>query len=249
MKKRKILFLIITFLIFSSVGCGHEKKQEKDALVQDETAAFVEASTEDCIVSESEAGGLEQREDVSREGIVQVQTETQRGSGVLWEKQEGFWYFVTASHVVEKQEQVEVFFAEYDKLCIADVHCIEGLDLSFLQVDTTSMSEEMKESYIECEVVSDTVKSGDSIWAIGYSASTEKQEYQGAIWEPWIYTEDFGNYMLLCQCEAQPGMSGGAVFTEDRAMAGIVCGQNDDGMLAVLPSAVIEGEYQLFINY
>ena len=51
--------------------------------------------------------------------------------------------------------------------------------------------------------------------------------------------------MLICDCQASPGMSGGAAVTESGGLAGLICGENDKGMLAILPVAVIQSEYEL----
>ncbi len=249
MRKRGLIFCIITFLIVTCIACGYQKVQDGGEQTQEGMTVTVADSIAGDVATSGDICESRREEPDPIKGIVQVQTDNQRGSGVLWDKQESFWCFVTAAHVVEGMEQAEVYFAEYDELCAVSVHCIEGLDLAFLQMDTALLTEEIEATYEACKAVSGEVKSGNSIWAVGYNASLEKLEYTGNVWEPWIYAEDFENYMLMCRCEAQPGMSGGAVLTLDEALAGIICGQNEEGILAVLPISVIEAQYDLFINY
>ena len=64
--------------------------------------------------------------------------------------------------------------------------------------------------------------------------------YEGSVAEPWIYIEDFDNYMLLCHAYAIPGVSGGGVFTQEGILVGILCGGNEADQVAVLPWSVME---------
>jgi len=251
MRKKGLMLCIAVLLMLNCIACGQQTvqgEQETEHMPDIGVEVTVENTentttlVDDSFVTNNEASeGLK--------CIVQVQTDNQRGSGVLWDKQEKLWIFVTAAHVVGNLEQVELYFVEEDKMCPAQVHLVEGLDLAFLQVDIMQIPDAVQNAYGDCSIVSAEIKRGDMILATGYDAAAEKLEYAGSVLEPWIYTEDFENYMLMCQCEAWPGMSGGAVFTVGEELLGIVCGQNEAGLLAVLPVAVIEGEYSLFINY
>ena len=60
--------------------------------------------------------------------------------------------------------------------------------------------------------------------------------------DPWIYVEDFDQYMLLLQGLIAPGMSGGGAFTEDGVFVGILCGGDEEGKVAVVPYSMIETE-------
>lgn len=248
MRKQGLILCALVLLLFFSVACSREERKEVGP-DQDAVTNNSKEKSEELIISVDDSYKMEQEPAESLHCIVQVQTDNQYGSGVLWDRQQEFWYFVTAAHVVEALEQVEIYFVEEDKICVAQVHLVEGLDLAFLQTDVAKLPENVKNLYGECSVASIEMKSGDRILATGFNAMADALIYEGKVWEPWIYTEDFDNYMLMCQCEAKPGMSGGAVFTLEEEMLGIVCGQNEEGMLAVLPVAVIEGEYNLFINY
>ena len=248
MGKKGIILWLGLLLLLACSGCGQQENRKE----HEQTMASEASGDNGCRESEistvaTDAPTVPDEKAGCAKGIVQVQTDNQRGTGVLWDKQENNWYFVTAAHVVEGLEQAEIYFAEYDKLYVTNVYCVEGLDLAFLELNADLLAQEVRAAYEACPMAEETIKSGDVISAIGYNASVERLEYTGTVWEPWIYTEDFANYMLLCQCEARAGMSGGAVFTAEETLAGIICGQNEEGMLAVLPATVIE--YQLFINY
>lgn len=246
--KRRIVSCTAVFLAFLCMACGQQEMQKVEESEQDvvpeskqEVTEGFQSDRDTLVTNQEEINGLN--------CIVQVQTDNQRGSGVLWDMQDNYWTFVTAAHVVEGLEQAEIYFVAEDKICSGQVYCVEGLDLAFIQVETELLEENITANYVECIVVEAEVKSDDTISAIGYNASAEKLYYDGNVWEPWIYTEDFDNYMLLCECEAEAGMSGGGVFTQEKALTGIICGQNEEGLVAILPAGVIAGEYALFIDY
>ncbi|MBR6665516.1 MAG: trypsin-like peptidase domain-containing protein [Lachnospiraceae bacterium] len=178
--------------------------------------------------------------------ILQVQTDTQLGSGVLWEKREDEWIVVTAAHVVKGLTEVDLYLVEEDKILQAKVTEVNGLDLAFLTVSTTSVEEAVAEKYSTISILGDSVQEKEAVLAAGYNPYGELCHYEGAVIDDWIYVEDFDNYMLLCDCPAQAGMSGGAVVTAEGCLAGLICGENREETLAVLPVGVIKSEYQIF---
>ncbi len=246
--KIRIIGWIALLPAFLCIACGCGDRQD----IVEQTQSTVAESQQEMIESfqpVNETLVTNQKENKGLNCLVHVKTDNQQGSGVLWDKQEDFWTIVTAAHVVEGLEQAEIYFEEAAQMCVAHVYCVEGLDLAFLQIEAHMITEDIAGYYEECTPIPEEVKEDEMISAIGYNAFDERMEQEGTILEAWIYTEDFDNYMLLCQCEAQAGMSGGGVFTEEGALAGIICGENEDGLLAVLPAGVIIGEYDLFINY
>ncbi len=284
MKKWLIMSMVLWLGLLVS-GCG---KQEPDggALSQQTTATQAQVHTIPDETVSSASGSKETGESVGRDELeqapptkenntnclVQIQTDTKLGSGVLWEKQEDVWIFGTAAHVVEEAAGIEICFVEADKKVPAKVFIVNGLDLAFVQMDATALDKQVLENYDVCmrdssfektedsasvtqgvvngEITnhSNIVEAGTQISVEGYPANGEKKIYLGTVLDPWIYVEDFDNYMLLCQSEAEPGMSGGGVFCENGELLGIVCGENEEGQLAVLPTMVIETEYELFIK-
>ena len=178
--------------------------------------------------------------------ILQVQTDTQLGSGVLWEMREDEWIVVTAAHVVKGLSEADLYLVKDDRILQAEVAEVNGLDLAFLTVNTTSVEEAMAEKYSPISISADSVQEKEAVLAAGYNPYGELCQYEGTVMDDWIYVEDFDNYMLLCDCPAQAGMSGGAVVTAEGCLAGLICGENKEGTLAVLPIGVIKSEYQIF---
>lgn len=177
--------------------------------------------------------------------IIQVQTDTQLGSGILWEKRKAEWIVVTAAHVVDGLQEAEVCLVPEEKILPAKVNQVNGLDLAFLTVSTASLEQAVEDKYLPIKVEEDSPGQKAIVIAAGYNPYGELCEYAGTLIEDWIYVEDFDNYMLLCDCKAEAGMSGGAVTTEEGKLVGLVCGENEKELLAVLPVGVIKSEYQL----
>ena len=178
--------------------------------------------------------------------VIQVQTGTQLGSGILWEKREAEWIVVTAAHVVDGLQEAEVCLVPEEKILPAKVMQVNGLDLAFLTVSIASLNPSVAEQYRPMNVAEASPENKNAVIAAGYNPYGELCEFPGTVIEDWIYVEDFDNYMLLCDCPAEAGMSGGAVVTEEGMLVGLVCGENAKGLLAVLPVGVIKSEYQLF---
>ncbi len=181
------------------------------------------------------------------ERVVRVVTDHQMGSAVFLETKDNRIIFATALHVVEGTEVAELMLLSDEESVEASVYAVRGLDLAFLQVDAEHVKDILPEFSAFFEEVK-PLERGKKIIATGYNAEGMQLIYEGVVWEPWIYAEDFQSHMLLCECEAVPGMSGGGVFDENDVFLGIVCGLNDNGQLAVLPSNVIKSEYDLFVN-
>ena len=74
---------------------------------------------------------------------------------------------------------------------------------------------------------------------MGIGADGELIRYDGDILEPWIYMEDYGQYMIWAQAEIRPGMSGGALFDDGGYFIGILSGGNGDGELSAVPLSLI----------
>lgn len=243
-------YLLYGMVFFGVLLLGACKKQEAEKSFWQETTKEADRITikskEEWTIDEEIAKTKIATESCAC--ILQIQANNQRGSAILWEKGEEYWSFVTAAHVVEGCDWVRLMPLSQEENLEAFVHRIEGVDLAFLQVDTSRL----EECFVGLVPVSkgiEPLECGKKIQTIGYDLSGEQSVYEGIVLEPWIYLEDFDNYMLLCECDAVPGMSGGAVFDETDCLVGMVCGENELGQLAVLPISVIEGEYDLFINY
>lgn len=122
----------------------------------------------------------------------------------------------------------------------------EEFDLGFLMIPTDEIP---SQAYAGCryavtdKTAFDGLSADDRILIMGSADETAANAYEGRLVEPWIYLEDYGQYMMLVQGDARPGMSGGGVFDSHGYFIGILSGANEQGILAVLPLSIIQSEY------
>lgn len=118
----------------------------------------------------------------------------------------------------------------------------KNCDLAFLWVDKADLTESTWESCLVADTdrnAFDALEVYEDVWMYG---GTSGQPAYAFVVEPWIYVEDFTQYMLLLQGLMEPGMSGGGAFTEDGVFLGILCGADEEGKVAVVPYSIIESE-------
>lgn len=232
-KKRLVGLLFLGCILLTS--CGKKENEPVEVTSQEPETVII-----------GEMPDEEKPQFDLRQCILQVQTDTQLGSGVLWEKSEEEWIVVTAAHVVKGLAEADLYLVKEDKMLQAKVTEVNGLDMAFLTVPISSGEDALTDKYEAITLPDDSVQEKEEVLAAGYNPYGELCQYEGTVIDDWIYVEDFDNYMLICDCQAQAGMSGGAVVTADGGLAGLICGENKEGTLAVLPVGVIKSEYQTF---
>jgi hypothetical protein len=136
-------------------------------------------------------------------------------------------------------EVVQVYLGGKWRSC-TDVWRSGDADLGFLWVEGTY---DMVAAPIDKQVF-DRTTDGDGIVVQGFEEGDTFRSIEGVIQNPWIFTEDFQQYMLWGTAEVFPGMSGGGVFSEEGYLLGILCGNNVKGDIAVLPLSIIQAQYE-----
>ncbi len=178
------------------------------------------------------------------ESIVGVEAGGFKGSGVLYDMDEDGMVILTAAHVVESAEDgVEVFFGEQTQVEGVIYAVSEHSDVAFIQVPSQALPPKKRAEFIPVKVdkqAFDGIQAEDAVKMLGAGGAAR----EGVMLEPWIYVEDFSQYMMLIQGQADGGMSGGGVFDGNGCFLGIVCGANDAGEVAVLPLSIITAEYE-----
>ncbi|MDE7223128.1 MAG: serine protease [Acetatifactor sp.] len=189
--------------------------------------------------------GAQEMQQYLRQVTVQIKGSKYQGSGVIWAVEENVLVIATASHVTEDNNPLTVQFGQGDPLearlcCVSD-----RVDAAFLEVSLEELhSKEIiwQTARLDKES-SDRLEAGEPLLIMGSIEESADRTYSGSVTDPWIYLEDFENYMLLGQAYAIPGVSGGGVFTQDGILVGILCGGNDADEIAVLPWSVMEAAY------
>ncbi|MBD5528201.1 MAG: trypsin-like peptidase domain-containing protein [Lachnospiraceae bacterium] len=168
------------------------------------------------------------------------------GSGVVWSVEEEMLVIATAAHVAEDNSPLTVQFEQGDPLETRLRYVSDQVDVAFVEVSL----QELEDQDISWQVarqdreVCDQLEAGQPLWIMGSVEEAADRTYDGSVTQPWIYLEDFGNYMLLGHAYAIPGVSGGGVFTREGILVGILCGGNDADQIAVLPWSVMEANSQ-----
>lgn len=175
--------------------------------------------------------------------IVRIQAGDLQGSGVIYEEDGNTLLIATAGHVLARDTgELQVTLPDGTQVTATGTKTADSCDLAFLWVDKTELSEETWKACLPVQTdrnVFDALKEYDDVWM--YGGESGVPVYAFAV-DPWIYVEDFDQYMLLLQGLMVPGMSGGGAFTENGVFVGILCGGDEEGKVAVVPYSMIETE-------
>lgn len=175
--------------------------------------------------------------------LVEIQAGDLQGSGVIYDEEENRILIATAGHVLaEDTGEILVTFPDGTQVTAVGAETVDSCDLAFLWVDKAELSEEAWKACLPVQTdrdVFDSLKEYDDVWMYGGEAGMPVYAF---VVDPWIYVEDFDQYMLLLQGLIAPGMSGGGAFTENGVFVGILCGGDEEGKVAVVPYSMIETE-------
>lgn len=242
MNGKKIMFLMAGCLLLFS-GCGQNGTGDAGTattgaqLPEGETTA-----TEWQLPAETEQK-LTETELTVRKSLVQIQAGDLLGSGVIYEEDEKSLLIATAGHVLTHTNgEILVTFPDGTQVTATEAETAGSCDLAFVWVDKEKLSGETWKVCLPVHTdrdVFDTLKEYDDVWM--YGGETGMPVYAFVV-DPWIYVEDFGQNMLLLQGLAEPGMSGGGVFSEDGIFLGIICGADEEGKVAAVPYSMIQTE-------
>mgnify|MGYP004533279199 CR=1 FL=1 len=243
MNRKKIMFLMVSCLLLFS-GC-EGNGAETTEYSETENAGIWRPERETAATQLPVQTGqkLTETDLMVRKTLVQIQAGDLQGSGVIYDEDEKSILIVTAGHVLTHDNgEILVSFPEGTQVAASGSEMADSCDLAFLWVDKTELPLETWEACLPVPTdrnVFDAMKAYDDVWM--YGGETGMPVYAFVV-EPWIYVEDFEQYMLLLQGIAEPGMSGGGVFTEDGVFLGIICGADEEGKVAVVPYSMVETE-------
>lgn len=179
--------------------------------------------------------------------MVKLQAGEVTGSGVLWELADRQLVIATAGHVLSGgSDEIQVTF--WDGLTVPIIgYTMTDTDLAFVHVDCREIPEEnLAEYYLvrRDRASAQSLKSGDGIILMGNNEEVAGNAYEGSVLEPWIYAEDFAQYMIWVEAQAEPGMSGGGLFDYRGNFLGLLCGTSGDGETVALPLSIMEAMYE-----
>ena len=178
-----------------------------------------------------------------RKSLVEIQAGDLLGSGVIYDEEENALLIATAGHVLAHDTgEILVTLPDGTQVTATGTETADSCDLAFVWVDKAGLSEEARKACLPVQTdrqVFDALKEYDDVWMYG---GEDGMPVYAFVVDPWIYVEDFGQDMLLLQGIAEPGMSGGGVFSEDGVFLGIICGADEEGKVAVVPYSMVQTE-------
>ncbi len=241
-KKDKVNCLIIAVLVILGLsGCN------KDVEVISEFQSnenFTVENPEDTNIAD-----LLQR--TASETTVRITADTLYGSGIIYKMDMESIVIVTAAHVIENAQNVQVKFIDGTTVICSNIMVSNSSDVGFLKLETSSLPKDCLETckYVSTDKESfDKLQAGDGIIVMGSIDDVAANAYEGEIIDTWIYTEDFQQYMMIGKTYALSGMSGGGVFDPNGLFIGILCGGNEENDIAILPLSIIVTEYNLLVE-
>lgn len=208
-------------------------------------------------------------------GVVKIVCGDFRGSGVVIAQDEEGLVIVSAKHLLMYDVRAEVSFVgmESGENVAGDVIGYSAsYDLAFLHVplsalpakladDAKNMCAMGNESDRTWAAMSDVsgqqavirtddayreLQAGDSIVQIGLSENAELEYYMGVAQAKEVMISDYNACMLLNECYAEAGMSGGGAFDENGRLVGIIIAGDAQGTVCMPMTTVLE-EYREFI--
>ncbi len=165
-----------------------------------------------------------------------------QGSGVIWGASTEGVLILTAAHVLEEAEDlVRVIFGNGSEAAAEDIQIYEEIDLAILLVPWEDIPENQEKRIYRVRIDKeqfDALQAEDICLAVGFRAG-RLEGYMGKVLDPWIFMEEYGQYMLWAEAEIKPGMSGGGLFDTQGNFLGILSGGSSDSEAAVVPLSVI----------
>lgn len=182
--------------------------------------------------------------------LVRLEAEGTVGSGVIYELNGERMVLVTAGHVLEGKSAVKIIFQDGLEVVCEELARSANADVGFLTVDMDRIPEENAGHYCYAyadKEAADSLAAGDGIIVTGSRDGAAGNAYEGELLDPWIYMEDFAQYMMWGKTYVKAGMSGGGVFDLRGRLIGILCGEDGENGIAALPLSIIRTEYEQLI--
>ena len=247
-RKKKIVLMTI-LLLLASCGCSDRTVLPSEEFEEQETVEEYEVSVAPLLTwedpdSENLAGML-QRECSGM--MVQLEAGRYLGSGILYKQEETSLVILTAAHVLlDVAEVVKVTFADGWVFESMDFELSRMADLAVVRVPLDQIPPDQATGYYLANVdktIYDNILPEDGCIVMGCRTGVAEDAYEGFVLEPWVYMEDYSQYMMWISAAGKPGMSGGGLFDRRGHFLGILSGRNEDGEWAVVPLIFVLAEY------
>ena len=179
--------------------------------------------------------------------MVQLEAGRYLGSGILYKQDETSLVILTAAHVLlDVAEVVKVTFVDGWVAESTDFELSWTADLAVVRVPLDQIPPDQATDYYLANVdktIYDNILPEDGCIVMGCRTGVAEDADEGCVLEPWVYMEDYSQYMMWVSAAGKPGMSGGGLFDRRGHFLGILSGRNEDGEWAVVPLIFVLAEY------
>lgn len=263
-KEKQILWSFLLILLLCA-GCGQQGENGVDATGEGDGSSTQGIVSPEMSMPSSEGrvklenAPLLQYEDPETQNLagmlqetcggMMVQLEAGRylGSGILYKLEGTSLVILTAAHVLsDVAEVVIVTFVDGWVAESTDFELSEMADLAVVRVPLYQIPPEQAAGYYLANVnktIYDNILPEDGCIVMGCRTGVAEDAYEGFVLEPWIYMEDYSQYMMWVSAAGKPGMSGGGLFDRRGHFLGILSGRSEDNEWAVVPLSFVLAEY------
>lgn len=262
-RKHGALLLILIQLLLLCPGCGRQEPaqdiqlEERDGQEADGSVSTTLPSEDTTVQLIAKAHLLEwgdpetenlagMLQDICGGMMVRLTAGKYVGSGILYREEENFLVIVTAAHVLaDAADGVQITFVDGWETKAVEFSVSELADLAVVRIPFTEIPQDRLGKYLLANVDKssyEAIKAGDGCIVMGSRSGVAEDAYEGIVLEPWIYMEDYEQYMIWVSAPGKPGMSGGGLFDRRGRLLGILSGRSEDGEWAVVPLAMLLAE-------
>ncbi len=159
--------------------------------------------------------------------FVRVESGNLYGSGNIWEIESDIITIVSACHIIDDSDNINVTFYDGNSNTAEILYSDESKDIVFLSTTITDTS-----NYSQIKLSDQTPADGENIFVIDPDTLTATA---GIVGGSDIYIEDFGQNMIYCLLSVTPGMSGSGCFDYYGNYIGMLLGGSDNAEAVCIP--------------
>ncbi|MCM1539253.1 MAG: serine protease [bacterium] len=190
-------------------------------------------------------------------GVVGIECGDFRGSGVVIARDENGLVIVSAKHLLMYDVRAAVSFAGMEGMEGTVIGYSASYDLAYLYVPYLAYSPSWenpgmwtveengngRQIFLRTDDAYRELRAGDGVLQVGLSEHAELEYYTGTAQAKEVFISDYNASMLLNECYAEAGMSGGGVFDEEGRLVGIIIAGDGQGTVC-MPITTVLAEYR-----
>ena len=167
-----------------------------------------------------------------RSSAVKIESGTLAGSGNIWEISDDNLTVITALHVIDDLDDIEVTFCDGSIAEASLTSSDEKKDICFLTVelaisrDLDPLMDITAFAGVSAFAGNANLQEGESVLLYN---PWEDSSYAGFVADTDVYVEDFTLDMIYCMINADEGMSGCGLFDTEGNYLGILLGGTENG--------------------